>query len=44
MNKKLILKISVDIAMTAILLFLMSYSMIGVMTHEILGTSMLCIF
>lgn len=41
MNKKLIFKISVDVAMTGVLLFLMSYSMIGDLTHEILGTSML---
>ena len=41
MNKKLIFKISVDVAMTGVLLFLMSYSMIGDLTHEILGTAML---
>ena len=36
-----IFKISVDVAMTGVLLFLMSYSMIGDLTHEILGTAML---
>ena len=41
MKQKLIFKITVDIAMTGALLFLMSYSMIGDMTHEILGTAML---
>lgn len=44
MNKKLILKIIIDIGMTVCLLFLMPYSLIGEAFHEWLGMGMLILF
>lgn len=38
------LKIIVDIAMTVVLLFLMSYELIGQRNHELLGITMLVLF
>lgn len=44
MNKKLIMKISIDIAMTFVLLFLMAYELVGQTAHEWLGTAMFVLF
>ena len=38
------LRMTVNIAMTAVLLGLMAYSLIGTLTHEILGTLMFVLF
>ena len=44
MNAKQIIKIAIDIAMTVVLLFLMSYSLIGEALHEWLGIGMFTLF
>ena len=44
MNVKQIIKIITDIAMTVVLLFLMSYSLIGEAVHEWLGIGMFALF
>ncbi len=44
MKKKQIMRMTVDLAMTIILLLLMGYSRIGEMTHEILGMCMFVLF
>lgn len=44
MKPKIILKISVDIAMSIALLFLMAYSLIGENTHEWIGIGMFILF
>lgn len=44
MNAKQIIKIVTDIAMTVVLLFLMSYSLIGETLHEWLGIGMFALF
>ena len=44
MNQKTILKIVVDIGMTVMLLFLMTYELIGEMAHEWLGIGMFGLF
>ena len=44
MNVKQIMKIITDIAMTVVLLFLMSYSLIGEALHEWLGIGMFTLF
>ena len=44
MNVKQIIKIITDIAMTVVLLFLMSYSLIGEAVHEWLGIGMFVLF
>ena len=44
MTKKAILKIVVDVWMTAALLFLMTYNMLGDAFHEWLGAGMLVLF
>ena len=44
MNKKQILRMAVDLAMTAILLLLMGYSRVGEAAHEWLGVGMLVLF
>ena len=44
MNPKMIVKTSVDIGMTAALLFLMTYEMIGQALHEWLGIGMFLLF
>ena len=41
MNRKIKIKLAVDILMTGALLFLMPYELIGRMTHEWIGTGML---
>ena len=38
------LRVIIDIGMTAVLLGLMAYSLIGELTHEILGTAMIVLF
>lgn len=44
MKPKQILKIITDIAMTAILLLLMAYSLVGEAVHEWLGIGMFVLF
>lgn len=44
MNRKIILKIVVDIGMTVMLLLLMTYERIGAAVHEWLGMAMLVLF
>ncbi len=44
MKPKLILKISVDAAMTAVLLLLMAYSLVGESAHEWLGVGIFVLF
>lgn len=44
MNKKLIIRITVDAAMTVLLLLLMGYSKIGEFAHEWLGVAMTALF
>ena len=44
MNKKQILRMAVDLAMTVILLLLMGYSRVGEAAHEWLGVGMLVLF
>lgn len=44
MKRKQIVKIAVDIAMTAVLLFLMTYELIGQVFHELLGIIMFVLF
>ncbi|MEZ3469873.1 MAG: hypothetical protein K1W40_16155, partial [Schaedlerella sp.] len=44
MNKKIKIKLAVDILMTGALLFLMPYELIGRMAHEWIGTGMLLLF
>lgn len=44
MKPKLILKISVDAAMTAVLLLLMAYSLVGESAHEWLGVAIFVLF
>lgn len=44
MNPKLILKISVDIGMTTVLLLLMAYSLVGEAAHEWLGVGIFALF
>lgn len=44
MRQKNILKIVVDIGMTVMLLFLMTYELIGAAVHEWLGMGMFCLF
>ncbi|MCM1218119.1 MAG: hypothetical protein NC548_26840 [Lachnospiraceae bacterium] len=44
MPKKQIIKISVDILMTAALLLLMSYSLLGEEAHEWVGSAMFVLF
>ena len=44
MNRKTILKIVVDIGMTVMLLFLMTYERIGAAVHEWLGMAMFVLF
>jgi hypothetical protein len=38
------LRVIIDIGMTAVLLGLMAYSLIGELMHEILGTAMIILF
>lgn len=38
------LRMAIDIAMTIVLVGLMAYSLIGTLTHEILGTAMIILF
>ena len=38
------LRVIIDIGMTAVLLGLMAYSLIGELMHEILGTAMIVLF
>lgn len=38
------LRVTIDIAMTVVLIGLMAYSLIGELTHEILGTAMIVLF
>lgn len=38
------LRMTIDIAMTIVLIGLMAYSLIGTLTHEILGTAMFDLF
>lgn len=44
MNQRQLLKITVDLLMTAALLLLMAYELIGTLPHELLGTSMFLLF
>lgn len=44
MKRKQIVKIAVDIAMTAVLLLLMTYELIGQVSHELLGIIMFVLF
>ena len=44
MSKKKTIRIVVDVLMTLTLLFLMPYSLIGTLPHEILGIGMLALF
>lgn len=44
MKPKMVLKICVDIAMTVVLLLLMTYELIGKATHEWIGISMFVLF
>ena len=44
MNKKQVLRVSVDIAMTILLMLLMAYSLVGEAAHEWLGTAMFVLF
>ena len=44
MNRKQIWKIAVDIGMTAVLLLLMAYSLVGEAAHEWLGIGMFALF
>lgn len=44
MKPKMILKICVDVAMTIVLLFLMTYELVGQATHEWLGIGMFGLF
>ncbi len=44
MRSKQIVKIAVDIAMTAVLLLLMTYELIGQVSHELLGIIMFVLF
>ena len=44
MNPKMIVKTGVDIGMTAALMFLMTYEMIGQSLHEWLGIGMFLLF
>ena len=44
MKPKMVWKICVDIAMTAALLLLMAYELIGEAAHEWIGVSMLVLF
>lgn len=44
MKSKQIVKIAVDVAMTAVLLLLMTYELIGQVSHELLGIIMFMLF
>lgn len=44
MNKKSIIKMCIDLAMTAALPVLMCYSIVGETAHEVIGTAMFCLF
>ena len=44
MKSKQIVKIAVDVAMTAVLLLLMTYELIGQVSHELLGIIMFVLF
>ena len=44
MSKKTIIKICIDIAMTAALPILMCYSIVGETAHEVIGSAMFCLF
>ena len=44
MSRKQIWRMTVDLAMTVILLLLMGYSRIGETAHEVLGVCMLTLF
>ena len=44
MNKKQILKMTIDLLMTAVLLLLMAYELIGTLPHELLGVGMFSLF
>ena len=44
MNKKLRIKVTIDVCMTIVLLFLMAYEMVGEVTHEVLGVIMFALF
>lgn len=44
MSVKTIVKVSLDIGMTIILLFLMAYEMIGQIAHEWLGNGIFVLF
>lgn len=44
MKRKQLVKIAVDIAMTAVLLLLMTYELIGQVSHELLGIIMFVLF
>lgn len=44
MKPKMMIKIAVDIVMTAVLVFLMAYELIGQATHEWLGVGMFVLF
>lgn len=44
MKRKQIVKIAVDIAMTVVLLLLMTYELIGQVSHELLGIIMFVLF
>ena len=44
MNRKQILKMTLDLLMTAVLLLLMAYELIGTLPHELLGVGMFSLF
>ena len=44
MNKKQVLRVSVDIVMTILLILLMAYSLVGEAAHEWLGVAMFVLF
>lgn len=44
MSKKAIVKMCIDLAMTAALPVLMCYSIVGETAHEVIGTAMFCLF
>lgn len=44
MKRKQLVKIAADIAMTAVLLLLMTYELIGQVSHELLGIIMFVLF
>lgn len=44
MSKKAIIKMCIDLAMTAALPVLMCYSIVGETAHEVIGTTMFCLF